>query len=67
MRTHIQPCWTCRKYCGGCSWTKKEPEPMEGWVAVPAVKRSKKAVMHTYAIQHCPEYEWDGTEAKRVE
>ncbi len=46
-KLHIQPCWTCKKCYGGCSWSRKDPEPVPGWDATPTVKT---------------EYEWDGTE-----
>lgn len=33
-------CWSCRRACGGCSWTARDPkthevrfEPVEGWEA----------------------------------
>lgn len=62
MKYHMQPCWTCSKYCGGCSWTKRDPEPVEGWEATPTVKRNKGVASPYYAIHYCPEYEWGGTE-----
>lgn len=62
MKYFLQPCWTCRKYCGGCSWTKRDPKPVEGWEATPTTKIYRGHVMHSYAIRGCPEYEWDGTE-----
>lgn len=62
---NMQPCWTCNKYYGDCSWTKKKPEPVPGWDATPTVKfhgsGGGKYCMHSYAIHSCPEYEWDGT------
>lgn len=63
----MQPCWSCTKYAGGCSWTRKF-EPIPGWDAVPTVKSGscrgngvKYAAIETYEIRHCPEYEDDGT------
>lgn len=64
-KLHIQPCWTCKKCYGDCSWTKKDPEPVPGWDATPTVKKKgdrKAGIMRSYAIHSCPEYEWDGTE-----
>lgn len=64
----MQPCWSCKKYAGGCSWTRKF-EPIPGWDAVPTVKSGscrgngvKYAAIETYEIRHCPEYEDDGTD-----
>lgn len=64
MSYFVQPCWTCRKYCGGCSWTRKEAQPVEGWVATPTEKSSNdvNVKIPSFAIHYCPEYEWDGTE-----
>lgn len=64
-KLHIQPCWTCTKCYGDCSWSRKDPEPVAGWEATPTAKRKggrKGGIMHSYAIHKCPEYEWDGTE-----
>lgn len=64
----MQPCWSCTKYAGGCSWTRKF-EPIPGWDAVPTVKSGscrgngvKYAPIETYDIRYCPEYEDDGTD-----
>ena len=39
-------CWSCRRACGGCSWTARDPkthevrfEPVEGWEAEKTVVR----------------------------
>lgn len=64
-KLHIQPCWTCKKCHGDCSWSRKDPEPVPGWDATPTVKKKggrKAGIMRSYAIHSCPEYEWDGTE-----
>ena len=63
-KLHIQPCWTCKKCYGGCSWSRKDPRPVFGWEATPTVKKGSHtaSIMHSYAIHKCPEYEWDGTE-----
>ncbi len=61
----IQPCWTCEKYAGGCSWTRKNPAPIEGWDAVPTVKyQGRGGEMHSFAIRYCPEYVPDGTDGR---
>ena len=48
-----QPCWTCTKAYGGCSWSRAF-EPIKSWEA----KRSKTHA-DGYRIVHCPEYESD--------
>lgn len=72
----MQPCWSCKKYAGGCSWTEVLDdgtvrfEPIPGWDAVPTVKSgscrgksgAKYAVIESYDIRYCPEYEDDGTD-----
>lgn len=60
-----QPCWSCEKYAGRCSWSKKNPEPVKGWDAVPTVKyQGRHDEMKSFAIFHCPEYVSDGTEGR---
>ena len=61
-----QPCWTCQKACGGCSWTERGPdgrvkfEPVPGWRAFPTRRsRDGKTFIESYCIQYCPEYEPD--------
>lgn len=59
-----QPCWTCKKACGGCSWSKcgkngrPQFKPVKGWKAIKTKKRDNgKTVMESYKILFCPEYE----------
>lgn len=60
---HPQPCWTCRNYAGGCSWSRKPPAPVKGWDATPTTKYQGNAGEFTpFAIHYCPEYVHDGTE-----
>ena len=60
---HPQPCWTCRNYAGGCSWSQKYPEPVKGWDATPTTKYQGNAgEVTSFAIHYCPEYVPDGTE-----
>lgn len=62
---HMQPCWTFKNCYGGCSWSNGEQKPVEGWDAVPTVKkhytRNHNYILHSFAIRFCPEYVWDGT------
>lgn len=54
----FQPCWTCQKACGGCSWSR-DFEPVKGWVADKNYLRSNGEFADTYKIIKCPEYECD--------
>ena len=57
-----QPCWTCRKYAGGCCWSR-ELKPIPGWRATKTIKfQGTCGGLESYAIHECPEYEPDGTE-----
>lgn len=58
-----QPCWHCKNFCGGCEWSSKNPQPVEGWIATPTIKRSNgdAPFMQSFAIDYCPKYEDDGT------
>lgn len=52
-KLHLQPCWTCKKCHGDCSWSRKDPEPVPGWDATPTVKKKggrKAGIMRSYAI-----------------
>lgn len=54
-----QPCWTCTKACGGCSWSKNLT-PIEGWKAEKVyfnTYRQDTSTDYTYQISYCPEYE----------
>lgn len=56
-----QLCWTCKKACGGCSWSSRF-EPVPGWTAVAVAMRyrdGKTRDVDTYSITACPEYEED--------
>ena len=56
---HMQLCYSCKKACGGCSWSKKF-EPVEGWTAVPTIIRNgfrNHQDTQSYKITACPEYE----------
>ena len=53
-----QPCWHCKKYAGGCSWSR-DFTPVEGWTAEKVLMTSGT---ETYEIKECPELVSDGTE-----
>ena len=54
-----QPCWNCRKYAGGCSWSRSFT-PIPGWDAEPTGTRSGLRT-DSYQIIRCPEFEDDHT------
>lgn len=56
-----QPCWNCKNFAGGCSWSKRF-EPVEGWQAKKVRRKGGGKYMgfyETYAIEFCPEFEHD--------
>lgn len=60
-----QPCWHCKNYIDGCSWSRKEHKPVEGWIAEKSVKyQGDSSPLETYAILYCPEFVSDGTEGR---
>ena len=78
--TSQQPCWTCAKAYGGCSWLRvPDPKPVEGWTAEKrayvtfsryrkkdtSVNKYKKE-SYTYKIIHCPEYEKEPERVRTV-
>ena len=52
-----QPCWTCTKCYGDCSWSF-DFTPVKGWKAKRTIKKDG---LKSYKIEYCTEYEWDGT------
>lgn len=59
-----QPCWTCKKFAYGCSWSQSFI-PIEGWKANTTIReagssRGVKHIIESYEIEYCPEYEYDG-------
>lgn len=59
-----QPCWSCQNYAGGCSWTRKEAQPVEGWKAEKSIRYRgyRENPVESWQIIWCPEYISDGTE-----
>lgn len=45
---HENPCWTCQKACGGCSWSRSF-SPVPGWTA-------EKTPRGGWHITACPEF-----------
>ena len=50
-----QPCWTCKKCFGGCSWSR-DFEPIPGWIATPNTIPENGEHAATYKILYCPQY-----------
>lgn len=57
MQYKEQLCFNCSKACGGCSWSRSF-KPVEGWKA--KFRKSSSCKDSTYAIEECPEFEYDG-------
>lgn len=61
IQVGAQLCWTCKKACGGCSWSRKF-EPVPGWEATPSViyhgsgRQNNRRDIHTYHITGCPQF-----------
>lgn len=57
-----QLCWTCKKACGRCAWSRKpNPQPIPGWIAEQTeVKITRGKTQVSYRIVWCPEWESDG-------
>ena len=51
-----QPCCTCGKAYGGCSWSRNFT-PVAGWEANPTIINHGDRIMESYEILYCPEYE----------
>lgn len=54
-KSNFQPCWTCKKACGGCSWSR-DFEPIPGWIAEKNTIPYNGEYADTYKIISCPEY-----------
>lgn len=58
IRKREQPCWTCTKACGQCSWSK-DFTPIPNWDAIPTIIKDNDGTFSSYKIKYCPEYERD--------
>lgn len=61
----FQPCWTCTKSCGGCSWSRSF-KPIDGWKAKPTIIAGQGDEFSSYEIEYCPEYEKEKKKRKRI-
>lgn len=51
-----QLCETCKKACGGCSWSDRF-KPVKGWDAVPTIiNQGNGRTTSSYKIKNCPLY-----------
>ena len=54
-------CWSCAKYCGGCSWSRTFT-PVKGWLATKRIAwrkqqpREPAAKCVSYTVIACPEF-----------
>ena len=61
VRRRVQPCCNCKKFAGGCSWSRSFT-PVEGWTAVPTLinhggHKGYERLTESYMIIKCPEFE----------
>lgn len=52
-----QLCCTCKKACGGCSWSDFFL-PVKGWDAIATVVKDGEGNFSSYKIKECPQYIW---------
>ena len=50
-----QPCWRCKKACGGCGWSKCFI-PVKGWDATFTIIKDSEGEITSYKIHKCPEF-----------
>lgn len=55
-KSKYQPCWTCKRACGGCSWSAFGV-PVDGWKAEKKLIPENGTHAETYKINYCPYYE----------
>lgn len=46
-------CWSCKKACGKCSWSKSF-KPVKGWKATPTKIRNGSGMIDSFFIHECP-------------
>lgn len=54
-RASKQPCFSCKKACGGCSWSRAF-KPVQGWKAIPTKINQGWNTVESFHIIFCPEY-----------
>lgn len=59
-------CWTCQGAANkpglGCSWSRRNWKPVEGWDAEPTTVNCDGRSTRSYNVRHCPLYLSDGKE-----
>lgn len=59
-------CWGCARALGGCSWSRGDFQPVDGWMALPTtqveITPQGLTVTESFFVYACPEYLPDGKE-----
>lgn len=62
-------CWDCANACGNCSWSRRDPMPVDGWVATPTKIKLRnpdhqygEAHSNSYIVRSCPQFKRDAVE-----
>lgn len=61
-------CWYCINAYGGCAWSQKDADPVDGWDAfridlnAPFLHRgvARNRKLESYIIVDCPQFDLDG-------
>lgn len=54
-------CWDCANACGGCSWSSREAQPVDGWDATPTkvnmtIEHNQPRSVDSYIVHSCPQF-----------
>lgn len=49
-------CWDCANACGGCSWSSREAQPIDGWDATPMKVNMNPHLVDSYIVHSCPQF-----------
>ena len=54
-------CWDCANACGGCSWSSREAQPVDGWDATPTkvnmtINHNHPRYVDSYIVHSCPQF-----------
>ena len=50
-------CWYCKKACGNCEWSNKEPKMVYGWTAEETKINNAGRAEQSYKVLTCPQFE----------
>lgn len=56
MKRNKQPCWSCKRSCGACSWSF-DFTPIKGWEAEESIISENGQAYKSFKIKSCPQYE----------